>query len=91
MTIATAYTLGRDLTMAEAIILARRATFDPGQFTKRLPYHDSEMESLERWQARAVVIALGPRGPAYEPKWSNLQQALRNFNEAELDAERDPA
>lgn len=64
-----AYELGRPMTFAEAIMLTRRATFDPAQFTKRLMDHDREYESLERWQARAVVIALGPNGPTFEAKW----------------------
>jgi hypothetical protein len=81
----TSYSLGRDYTVAEAIVIARRATFDPGIFTKRLPHHD-DMETLERWQARAVVVALGPSGPSFEDQWSNLDQAVRNLPESETTA-----
>ena len=88
-TTAQVFATGRDLTTAEAIILARRATFDPGIFTHRLKDHNGP-EELHRWQARAVVIALGPSGPSYEHQWSNLPQAIDNFDPRELDAEREP-
>jgi hypothetical protein len=78
------YSLGRAYTTAEAIIIARRATFDPGVFCHRLTDHNGP-EELHRWQARALVVALGPRGPEYEPKWSNLEQAARNLDEREVD------
>lgn len=72
-----AYKLGRPLTVAEAIVIARRATFDPGVFTEQRSDHDG-LEQLHRWQARAVVIALGENGPSFEHRWRNLEQALRH-------------
>lgn len=80
-----AYELGRDYTTAEVIVIARRATFDPGAFCGRRREHDGP-ESLERWQARAVVIALGPNGPTFEPQWSNLEQAVNNLADEEAAA-----
>lgn len=44
--------------MDDALMVARRATFDPGQFTQQALYHAGEAETLERWQARAVLVAL---------------------------------
>lgn len=72
-----AYKLGRALTVGEAIVLARRATFDPGIFTKQRIDHNG-LEQLHRWQARAVVIALGENGPTFEHRWGNLAQALHH-------------
>jgi hypothetical protein len=39
-----------DRPVDEALIVVRRATFDPGQFTKRVLYHEGEPETLERWR-----------------------------------------
>jgi hypothetical protein len=74
------YELGRPMTGAEAVVIARRATFDPGQFCPQESDHNG-LESLERWQARAVVIALGPTGPSFEDRWSNTEQAVRGLIE----------
>lgn len=79
------FALGRAYSIAEVIVIARRATFDPGQFCKRRTNHDGP-ESLERWQARAVAVALGPNGPAYEHKWGNLEQAVDGMAPGEIAA-----
>jgi hypothetical protein len=77
------FALGRPYSVAEVIVIARRATFDPGAFCKRRTDHNGP-EELHRWQARAVAVALGPNGPAYEHKWSNLAQAVRNMEPGEV-------
>jgi hypothetical protein len=58
-----------DRPVDEALIVVRRATFDPGQFTKRVLYHEGEPETLERWQARAVLVALAAHDP--DPRWGS--------------------
>lgn len=75
--------LGRELTIAEAIVLARRATFDPHVFTAQRHDHNGS-EQLNRWQARAVVVALGPQGPSYEHHWTNLAQAVDGLRDDEV-------
>lgn len=78
-----AYELGRELDVHEALMLCRRATFDPGQFTKRVLYHeDGEVETLERWQARAVLVALSAREP--DKRWSSTEPHVTDFEREEL-------
>lgn len=79
------YSLGREYSTAEAIAIARRATFDPGAFCARRTLPGNELEELYHWQARAVVIALGPRGPEYEPKWSKLDRVVACIDPAEVE------
>lgn len=59
--------LGRKLSLDEALVIARRATFDPGSFTKRVRFDEHEWETLERWQARAVLVALA--APSTDDRW----------------------
>jgi hypothetical protein len=82
MTESAAYALGRDLDVHEALMLARRATFDPGQFTKRVLYHEGEPETVERWQARAVLVAMAADAP--DPRWSNAGAHVTDFEREEL-------
>lgn len=76
------YDLGRSMTVAEAITILRRATFDPGVFTQRVSYNGDEVETLERWQARAAMVALSDAGPLLEGLWS---QKIGHFTEYEAD------
>jgi uncharacterized protein YbaP (TraB family) len=55
---AMTYAVTQELTVQAALVAARRATFDPGRYTQRVRYDAHEMETLERWQARAVLVAL---------------------------------
>jgi len=57
-----------DRPVEEALMVARRATFDPGQFTKRVRYDEQEVETLEWWQARAVLVALAEHAP--DARWA---------------------
>lgn len=70
------FTLGHELTVADAIVLARRACCDPGAFTKRIfrdpAIWESDDEPLHLWQARAVTIALGPRCSELGEKWGGI-------------------
>jgi hypothetical protein len=54
----------------DALMVARRATWDPGQFTNRVSYHEGEMETLERWQAGAVLVALAAVEP--DERWGSI-------------------
>jgi hypothetical protein len=72
------FMLGRAMTVAETTVIVRRATCDPGEFTPRRVFRGEE-EGLTRWQARAIVIALGEDGPSFEAKWSNFDQAAENL------------
>lgn len=70
-----------DRAVDDALMVARRATFDPGQFTKRVPYHEGEPETLERWQARAVLVALAA-GP--DDRWMVDLPHVTDYERAEL-------
>jgi hypothetical protein len=62
-------------------MVARRATFDPGQFTKRVLYCEGEPETLERWQARAVLVAL-VAGP--DDRWTVDLPHVTDYERAEM-------
>jgi hypothetical protein len=69
----------------EALMVARRATFDPGAFTKRVLYHGDEWETLERWQARAVLVALAALEP--DERWADGNKHgphITDYERAEL-------
>lgn len=79
------FALERSLDIAEALMIARRATFDPGQFTKRVRYHEDEWETLERWQARAVLVALAASEP--DERWAIANRqgpTVTDYERAEL-------
>ncbi len=75
------YALGRDLTLDEALMLARRATFDPGAFTTRVPYGELEQETLERWQARALLVALA--ADRSDDRWATVNKQGPHVTEHE--------
>lgn len=79
------YALGRDIDVDEALMLTRRATFDPGRFTKRVLYCEGEPETLERWQARAVLVALAAKSPDF--RWASVNANgphVTNYERAEI-------
>lgn len=78
-----ALNVGRPLD--EALMLARRATFDPGSFTKHVLYREGELETLERWQARAVLVALAAHEP--DQRWESINRRgpqITEYERAEL-------
>lgn len=80
------YELGRELSVDEALMIVRRATFDPGQFTKRVQYDEQEVETLERWQSRAVLVALA--APEPDERWASLNRTgphITKYERAELE------
>lgn len=76
------YGLGRELSTDEALMIVRRATFDPGQFTKRVLYAPGEPETLERWQARAVLVALA--ADEVDERWSAREPHVTDYEREEL-------
>jgi hypothetical protein len=69
----------------EALAVARRATFDPGQFTNRVMFCEDEPETLERWQARAVLVALAALEP--DARWAAVNRVgphVTDYERAEL-------
>lgn len=76
------YRPGRGIDAVEALLIARRATFDPGQFTTRVRYSGDEWETLERWQARAVLVALAATEP--DDRWSTRAPHLTEYERDEL-------
>jgi hypothetical protein len=69
----------------EALTVSSRATFDPAQFTKRVLYSEDEAETLERWQARAVLVALAAVEP--DARWSSVNRTgphITDYERAEL-------
>jgi len=81
--LASPFVPGRPLSTVEAITIARRATYDPGAFTRRRRDHNGE-EPLHVWCARAAVVALGADGPLLEGKWSQeLGPILENARRSE--------